>query len=399
LTLRSLALGQGIAVLGALLFASDTDSSAAVAVTFTIAALILAAVSARASARTVRHAALVPVGAVAIVAACALIAVTLRGVITLPIAAILGLGVGIVVPDVRQTDRRLVAVGVVAGAVELGVCALVGGRIAALWCAAVIGVAVGIASIVMSARENERTGRVGIALVTVTALLTVGLVGWVGANDPTVQWFGRVITHGDRAQPKVALTFDDGPDDPYTMSVAHILDRHDAKGTFFEVGKAIDARPDITRALMDDGQLVANHSYHHDYWRWLDPRYPELDRTQQAFQRALGKCPAFFRPPHGQRTPFMLAQVRHDGMHAVTWDTSAQDWSEHDGKLVADRIVARARPGSIILLHDGLDGTVTADRSVLLTALPLIIDGLRAKGLEPVRLDQLLGLPGYLDRC
>ena len=173
------------------------------------------------------------------------------------------------------------------------------------------------------------------------------------------------------------------------MSVSKILDEHGIKGTFFEVGKAIAARPDITRALLADGQLVGNHSYHHDYWRWLDPRYPELDRTQQAFQQALGKCPAFFRPPHGQRTPFMLAQVRDQGMHAVTWDVSAQDWSQHDGQLVARQIVDRARPGSIILLHDGLDGNVHADRSVLLTALPLIIDGLRAKGLEPVRLDQL----------
>ena len=95
----------------------------------------------------------------------------------------------------------------------------------------------------------------------------------------------------------------------------------------------------------------------------------------------------------------MLAQVHDDGMHAVTWDVSAQDWSERDGELVARNIVDRSQPGSIILLHDGLDGDVHADRSVLLTALPLIIDGLRAKGLEPVTLDRLLDLPGYLDRC
>ena len=57
-------------------------------------------------------------------------------------------------------------------------------------------------------------------------------------------------------------------------------------------GKAIDARPEIARALFDDGQLLGNHSYHHDYWRWLDPRYPELDRTQDAFRRQLGVCPA-----------------------------------------------------------------------------------------------------------
>src|SRR5204863_10172162 len=124
---------------------------------------------------------------------------------------------------------------------------------------------------------------------------------------------GRVAPHADRTSVRVGITLDHGPDDPFSLKVSAILDRHHVKGTFFEVGKAIDARPDIARALLDDGQLLGNHSYHHDYWRWLDPRYPELDRTQDAFKRQLGVCPAYFRPPHGQRTPFMLAHASsHD---------------------------------------------------------------------------------------
>jgi peptidoglycan/xylan/chitin deacetylase (PgdA/CDA1 family) len=391
------ATGHGIALLGAVVFATDPDSGALTAVVFTVASIALALLCARVTAVLVRRAALVPLGIVATAVACVLLAVTLRGVITLPIAAVLGLGVGISLPDIEGLDRRRVAIGVAAGAAELLVAALIGGRVGGLWCAAIIGVAIGVVS--MFGAAHRKVGRTGVALVVVAGLLGAGLVAWVGANDPTVQWFGHVITHGDRAQGRVALTFDDGPDDPYTLDVSRILDDHGVKGTFFEVGKAIEARPDITRALLADDQLVGNHSFHHDYWRWLDPRYPELDRTQHAFQQAVGKCPAFFRPPHGQRTPFMLAQVRDAGMHAVTWDVSAQDWVSRDGALVARRIVDRAQPGSIILLHDGLDGNVAADRSVLLTALPLIIDGLRAKGLEPVRLDELLGLPGYLDRC
>jgi peptidoglycan/xylan/chitin deacetylase (PgdA/CDA1 family) len=212
-------------------------------------------------------------------------------------------------------------------------------------------------------------------------------------------WFGNVITHGDRDVAKVALTFDDGPDAAWSMEVADILDAHGAKGTFFEVGKAVRARPDIAKALRDDGQLLANHSFRHDYWGWLNPSYPELDETQDVLREDVGVCPAFFRPPHGQRTPFMLARVRDRGMHAVTWDVSARDWTETDGAVVARNILANVKPGSIILLHDGLDGNVTADRSVLRTALPLILDGLKAKGLTPVRLDELLGVDGYLPSC
>lgn len=233
----------------------------------------------------------------------------------------------------------------------------------------------------------------------VTAVAAVAVTSWIGANSASVDWFGATVSHGPRSGRQVAITFDDGPDVPYSLDVRDILDRYGVKATFFTVGKALDARPDVSRALLDDGQLLANHSYHHDGWRWLDPRYPELDRTQQAFRRDLGICPALYRPPHGQHTPFIARAVGGKGMTMVTWDVSARDWSSHDGAAVARRVLATAKPGSIILLHDGIDGTVTADRSVLLTALPLVLDGLRQKGLQPVRLDQLLGRPGYLPHC
>jgi peptidoglycan/xylan/chitin deacetylase (PgdA/CDA1 family) len=82
-------------------------------------------------------------------------------------------------------------------------------------------------------------------------------------------------------------------------------------------------------------------------------------------------------------------------MHRVLWSASAGDWATDDAALVARRIVDAARPGGILLLHDGLDGSVTANRSVLVRALPMILDGLRAKGLQPVRLDRLLGTAAY----
>ena len=86
-------------------------------------------------------------------------------------------------------------------------------------------------------------------------------------------------------------------------------------------------------------------------------------------------------------------------MVMVGWDVSVGDWTTSDPALVARRVLDRVRPGSIIDLHDGLDGRVDADRTVLIAALPLILDGLAAKGLQPVRLDTLLGRAGYLSRC
>ena len=83
----------------------------------------------------------------------------------------------------------------------------------------------------------------------------------------------------------------------------------------------------------------------------------------------------------------------------IGWDVSAGDWKARDPGHLADRIVAKARAGSIIDLHDGLDGRVDADRRVLVAALPRILDGLASKGLDTVRLDELLARPGYLGRC
>jgi peptidoglycan/xylan/chitin deacetylase (PgdA/CDA1 family) len=106
-------------------------------------------------------------------------------------------------------------------------------------------------------------------------------------------------------------------------------------------------------------------------------------------------CPVLYRPPHGDRTPFLARVVRDQHMHMVLWSASAGDWNTNDAALVARRIVEKARPGAILLLHDGLDGDVSADRSVLVRALPMILDGLREKGLQPVRLDRLLGTAAY----
>jgi len=231
------------------------------------------------------------------------------------------------------------------------------------------------------------------ALLVVVVLV---VAGYVGAETPSVHWFGGGITHGPTATRRVALTFDDGPNATTTLQLMQILDRAQVTATFFEVGKAIDARPDITQALFEHGQLLGNHSYHHDQWRWLDPRYPELARTQDAFRRAIGRCPAFYRPPHGDRTPFIARVVHDHHMRMVLWNDSAHDWDETNPGTIARRIVDRAQPGSIIVLHDGLDGDVHTNRTVLVRALPLILAGLHAKHLTPVGLDQLIGGPAWV---
>ncbi len=334
-------------------------------------------------------------GTVAVAGACLALSVVPPGVITWVIAGALGGGAGVVASPLAaaRLGRRWAVVAAVGLAGVVVAVAIVD---PAIGLAVVVTVAAAAALAGRRLRSSRLRAPVRARLaVGAPLVLTVGLLVWVGANDPSVDWFGPVVRHGDRTVDQVALTFDDGPAES-SLAVAEVLDTAGVAGTFFVVGKAVDARPELARALVARGHLLANHSYHHDYWRWLDPRYPELDRTQASIARATGVCPSFFRPPHGQRTPFMNGVVAGRDMETILWDVSAADWTSIDGADIARRVLAQVRPGSVILLHDAIDGRPDADRSAVLDALPRILTGLRERGIEPVRLDRLLGRAGTL---
>jgi peptidoglycan/xylan/chitin deacetylase (PgdA/CDA1 family) len=317
--------------------------------------------------------------------------------ITWILSGAIGVAVGLVAGGLLAGRRDQVRP--IAGGVLFVVVAIVlDGAHAPAWCGAGFGAAMVLAA-AGAPSAGRRHRRAATLLATATAVVTLATGCWIGANSPTVTWFGSQVSHGPRDRHRVAITFDDGPNVPYTARIARILDQHGAKGTFFMVGKALESEPAVARRLMDDGHLLGNHSYHHDSWRWLDPRYPELERTQDVFQRTLGVCPAFFRAPHGQHTPFMARVVDEHDMTMVGWDVSAGDWNSTDAGEVARRVLDRIEPGSIVVLHDGLDGDVTADRSVLVRALPPILEGLERRGLEAVALDELLGQAGYGAVC
>lgn len=234
---------------------------------------------------------------------------------------------------------------------------------------------------------------------TALAVQAAAIVLYVGAVSPAAGWFGSLESHGPRSGDLVAITFDDGPNGETTLRLADILEQHNARGTFFEVGNAVALEPDVSRALVERGHLVGNHSQSHARFSYLVPGYPEFDRAEATLKRVIGVCPAFFRPPHGSHTPFVSRAVNDGGATVVTWDVEADDWKAREPADIAADIVSQSRGGSIILLHDGLDGVPGADRSRLVEALPLILDGLERKHLRPVLLSELLGQAGYLSDC
>jgi peptidoglycan/xylan/chitin deacetylase (PgdA/CDA1 family) len=230
-----------------------------------------------------------------------------------------------------------------------------------------------------------------------TVLFTAVLASWIGATSASATWFGAIVSHGPRNNDRVALTFNGGPG-RNTLEILRTLNAGDVKATFFSDAEALGGRTATLQRLLRDGQLVANHSYVEQHRAWLDPRFRDLGRSQRAFSQKLGVCPTFFRPPNGRHTPLMARVVHQHDMTMVGWDVAADSRSD-DGRALAHDVLRQVRPGSIIMLRDELDGGPTAHGRAVLRALPIIVKGLRARHLQPVRLDDLLRLPPYGGSC
>lgn len=234
---------------------------------------------------------------------------------------------------------------------------------------------------------------------SIAMFFLVAGMGLLALAQPEVP-FGSQVTHGPRDVDAVALTFDDGLNGRYTLDVARALEDRDATGTFFAVSRTLVGQPEVAATLIDHGHLLASHSAdHRNPSLSNDPMYGKLGQAQREFAAVTGKCPRFYRPPHGVRTPMVSLAVSRAGMQLVNWDVEVRDWDATDPRDLANRVLSKIERGSIVLLHDGRDGRPGKDRSVLVQALPLILDGLQARGLRAVRLDELLGTTGYLDHC
>ncbi len=266
----------------------------------------------------------------------------------------------------------------------------------ALLIVAVLGV-IGAAIAALAARAPRPVRRMrAVALGVTLTVVTFGMTAYFGASTVQAQWFGGGVIHGPRNSGEVAITFDDEPNAVATTQIMNILDAAHVHATFFVVGEALERQRQIVRSLYEHGHLVANHSFHHDGWRWLDPAYPELERAQLVFQKEIGVCPAWFRPPNGERTPFMARVVHRHGMRIAMWDVSASDKPDQTANDIVQRVLRSVRSGSIIdLRDDGIDSASAPGKEVLVEALPGILDGLRTMHLKPVRLDQLVGGPAY----
>lgn len=220
------------------------------------------------------------------------------------------------------------------------------------------------------------------------------------AINPTSQVYGKIVLHGPEDEKTVALTFDDGPNEPYTSEILDVLDREGVRATFFSVGVNVASYPDAARRIVTDGSVIANHSWDHSRLATaVDFRYSQLERAQDEIFQVTGVSPRFFRPPAGIHTPWQLRKVSSEGLITVNWDSEGYDWQRPNSpQRIEQKVLSSVRPGSIILLHDGDETRHGSDRSQTVAALPVIIDTLRGEGYRFVTLPEMLGTAAYQER-
>ena len=193
------------------------------------------------------------------------------------------------------------------------------------------------------------------------------------------QLIGTIVSV-ETSDPVAALTFDDGPHPEFTPRLLRVLDRHQARATFFMLGDHARQYPDIVRRVVERGHALANHSWDH-------PSFPLIsahERRKQIRDCAHAIAPygglRLFRPPYGHQTMASRRDALLLGYSVVMGDAIAEDWWPREADWMADRLVNKIKPGSITILHDRICRSVQDvpqdDRQPMITAVDMALERL-----------------------
>lgn len=215
-----------------------------------------------------------------------------------------------------------------------------------------------------------------------------------GIFRPTSSVLYPTICHGPRDRPRVALTFDDGPDPQVTPSILEMLAGSGACATFFAIGRHLEKNRDIAARALREGHELGNHSWMHSYFQnFYRTRRTEsdVDRSTRLIQELCGStAEPLYRSPVGLKSP-AIARVAHARkLTIVAWSLHSRDTLTRDPRVVAARVLSSVMPGDIVLMHDG-HNRADVHRTVAAAALPEILRGLRERGLSCVTVSELLG--------
>jgi peptidoglycan/xylan/chitin deacetylase (PgdA/CDA1 family) len=193
-----------------------------------------------------------------------------------------------------------------------------------------------------------------------------------------------LLEHGDPSRKEVAITIDDGPDPRYGPAIAKYLHDNHVAATFFLVGIRVKQYPAVAKLIAADGFDIGNHTYDHQRLPALKSHEiaSELRLCAQHIKDVTGRDVHLMRPPGVQYNDKVLDIAKSQGYVTVSWTCGAQDYDTHPASYIAQRVLDRTEPGSIIILHQDQPSTIEA--------LPIIIDKLRSQGYSFVTISEML---------
>jgi len=225
--------------------------------------------------------------------------------------------------------------------------------------------------------------------VSAAAVVTAGYQSMA----PTAQWYGQTFTGLPHSSRQIALTYDDGPNDPHTLRLLEVLARHGVRATFFLIGRYVQQHPEIVHEIIQAGHVVGNHTSTHPLLTFKNEIAirQELSECRSALQDAIGEHSSLFRPPFGGRRPAVLRIARELGMSPVMWNVTGYDWNAPPAPEIERKITKQIRGGDVILLHDGGHKHMGADRSQTLIATDHLIARYKPEGYKFVTIPQMMG--------
>ena len=229
------------------------------------------------------------------------------------------------------------------------------------------------------------------ALLGLTAAAAASAAGYQ-SMAPTGQWFGRTFAGGMRGSKQIALTYDDGPNDPHTLKLLDVLAKHSVQATFFMIGRYVQQRPDIARAVAQAGHVIGNHTLTHPLLIFKSEAQTraQLVDCHQALQDAIGQHSNLFRPPWGGRRPATLRIARELGLQTVMWNVTGYDWNAPPAAVIESKVARQMRGGDVILLHDGEHRAMGADRAQTVMATDSLIRRYKDEGYEFVPVPEMM---------
>jgi peptidoglycan/xylan/chitin deacetylase (PgdA/CDA1 family) len=234
-----------------------------------------------------------------------------------------------------------------------------------------------------------------------SSLLGLGVAGAASAAGyqsmaPTGRWYGRTFTGLESGSKRIALTYDDGPNDPHTLKLLEVLARHEVHATFFMIGRYVRQRPDIVLDVSRAGHVIGNHTLTHPLliFESAARTRAELVECRAALTDAVGKHSNLFRPPFGGRRPVTLRIARDLGLETVMWNVTGYDWNAPSAAHVEKKVMGQTHGGDVVLLHDGGHRAMGADRGPTVIATDNLIRRYKDQGFQFVTVTEMMGEVG-----